>query len=493
MSNKYIKRMFSLILSIVIITVTSTAFEPSFAASFSDIDNHWAKSYIETSSTYNAVSGYPDGTFKPNNNIKRVEFIAIIVNSLGLDIRDSLQGEYWGEPFIGAALTNGLIVSNEYGDMTESTFNQNISREEMASIVVNAYTKSGGIVDALALNEASTRLKDFNTVSPQYYENSIASVALDFISGYPDETFAPKQSATRAQASVLSYKLLVKLGIITNPNLAENIVLSKNSLTQGDLLKITIYHASSASAISLNQDLYPAFRWYESGGLIQGYIPTNYNTKPGKYTLRFTNSETGNASTKDIEILPRNFKVQNLRVDPNIESSTRNDEAYAQYRKYFNPSRLVSSPVKYYTESFLLPTKGRLTTEFGERRSVNGSLTTYRHAGIDIAAPLNTDIVASNTGKVTLSMFLTLTGNSIVIDHGEGLFSVYFHLEQLLVNEGDVVNRGQKIGTVGSTGFSTGPHLHFTMSYYDFNIEPGFILYGESITKENYSSLMKSY
>jgi murein DD-endopeptidase MepM/ murein hydrolase activator NlpD len=147
--------------------------------------------------------------------------------------------------------------------------------------------------------------------------------------------------------------------------------------------------------------------------------------------------------------------------------------------------------VKYYTESFLLPTQGKLTTEFGEARYVNGSLTTYRHAGIDIAAPRNADVLATNTGKVMLAMPLIITGNSIVIDHGEGLFSVYFHLDKLFVKEGEMVTRGQLIGAVGSTGFSTGPHLHFTMSYYRFDIEPGFLLYGETITKGNYLNLMK--
>jgi murein DD-endopeptidase MepM/ murein hydrolase activator NlpD len=492
MSQKYRTQIFSLILIISVIAMSTLTVEvPSFAANFRDIENHWAKSYVETVSTYNAVSGYPDGTFKPNDNIKRIEFIAIIINSQGVDVRTQLRGEYWGQPFIEAALEGGLIISNEYGNMDESTFNMNISREEMASIVVNAFTKSGGIIDPLVLNLASSRLSDIDTASPRYYKNAIASVALDFISGYPDGTFAPKQYASRSQAAVLSYKLLVKLGIITDDKLPLNIVLSKNALIQGDLLKISIFHATSPSAISLVQDLYPNFQWYDHNSVIQGYIPTNYSTTPGKYSLIFTDSETGITLTRDIEIVTRDFRVQKLTVDPSVESSTRNDAAYAEFDKYFNPSREVSSPAKYYTEPFLLPTIGRLTTEFGETRSVNGALTTYRHSGIDIAAPRSADVRSTNTGKVTLAMPLILTGNSIVIDHGEGLFSVYFHLDKLNVSEGEIAERGQLIGTVGSTGFSTGPHLHFTMSYYEFNIEPGYMLFDRSITKDNYLELMK--
>jgi len=492
MSYKYRSQIFTLILAIAIIagSILSVG-APSFAANFRDIENHWAKSYVETVSTYNAVSGYPDGTFKPNDSIKRIEFIAIIVNSQGGAVRTPFQGEYWGQPFIEAAIEAGLIRSNEYGAMDDSTFNNNISREEMASIVVNAYTKSRKLPDPVVLNEASSRLSDMGAVSPGYYENAVASVALDFISGYTDGTFAPKHYASRAEAAVLSYKLLVKLGIITDPELPLNIVLSKTTLKQGDLLKISIYHAASGSELSLVQNLYPNFKWFDHNSVIQGYIPTNYSTAPGRYSLKFIDSETGIKISKDIEIVARDFRVQKLTVDPNIEESTRNDDAYAEYNKYFTPSRELSSPEKYYAKAFILPTRGRLTTEFGESRTVNGALTTYRHSGIDIAAPRGAEVLSANTGKVTLAMPLILTGNSIVIDHGEGLFSVYFHLDKLVVSEGQIVERGQLIGTVGSTGFSTGPHLHFTMSYYQFNIEPGFILYDRSITKDNYLELMK--
>lgn len=483
-----IRRVILILVIVVIFISTVTVATPSFATPYSDIENHWAKPYIEMISTYNAVSGYPDGTFKPNNTIKRIEFIAIIINSQGIEVRNLDADEYWGQPYIETALSSSLIQSNEFGNMDESSFEQNISREEMASIVVNAYLKSGGSIDPLLLNEANSKLSDFESIESGYYENAIASVALGFISGYPDGTFAPKQSASRAEAAIVSYKLLLKQNIITNATLPENIILSKNTLKQGDLLKITIYHASE---ISLDQELYPDFKWYNTGEVIEGYIPTNYSTAPGVYNLKFTNTETGSTSSRAIKVVARDFRVQNLTVSTSVESSTRTDDAYAEYYKYFNPSREISSPVKYYTESFLLPTSGRLTTEFGESRYVNGALTNYRHAGIDIAAPRNTEVLSTNTGKVMLAMPLVLTGNSIVVDHGEGLFSVYFHLDQLFVSEGEIVERGQLIGSVGSTGFSTGPHLHFTMSYYRFNIEPGYLLYGQSITKDNYLNLMK--
>lgn len=486
--NKVINLLLSFALILAIVTSLSI---PSYAISFSDLDNHWAKSYIERVSDYKAISGYPDGSFKPEDHVKRIEFISIILKSQGLSVRDRTPGEYWGQPYIEAAIKSGLIRSNEYGIANEVNFEKYISREEMSSIVVNAYTRSGGTVDPAKFDSARSSLVDFDSVNRSYYDNSVASVALDFISGYPDGTFAPKQNATRAQAAIVSYRLLLKQNIIKDADLPVNIVLSKTKLQQGDLLRLTAYHVDKANKISIVQNLFPDFVWYEDGDVLRGYIPTNYNSKPGVYSLRFNDEKTGNISTKYVEIFPRDFRVQYLKVDPNIESSTRTEEANAEYRKYFNPSRDFSSPVKYYSEPFMLPVAGRVTTEFGETRTVNGAPTSYRHAGIDIAASLNTKILAANRGKVTLAMPLILTGNSIVIDHGEGLFSVYFHLEKLHVSQGEMVEKGQLIGTVGSTGFSTGPHLHFTMSYYRTNIEPGFIIYGKSITKANYQELMK--
>lgn len=104
-------------------------------------------------------------------------------------------------------------------------------------------------------------------------------------------------------------------------------------------------------------------------------------------------------------------------------------------------------------------------------RYVNDALTSYRHSGTDYAVPKGTPVKAPNNGRVNLSMFLTLTGNTVVIDHGLGLFSVYFHMDSLNVEKGQMVVKGDSIGTVGSTGFSTGPHLHYTTSIGKVNFD----------------------
>lgn len=120
-----------------------------------------------------------------------------------------------------------------------------------------------------------------------------------------------------------------------------------------------------------------------------------------------------------------------------------------------------------------MPTTGRLTTDFAQIRYVNNEISSSRHSGIDLAAPSGTPVLAPNNGKVTLAApGLLSTGNTIVIDHGMGLFTSYYHLNSMNVNVGDIVSKADVIGTVGTTGFSTGPHLHYAVSIYNTYVNP---------------------
>jgi murein DD-endopeptidase MepM/ murein hydrolase activator NlpD len=124
---------------------------------------------------------------------------------------------------------------------------------------------------------------------------------------------------------------------------------------------------------------------------------------------------------------------------------------------------------KLWEGEFILPVKDDyvLTTDYGEIRYVNDRITSSRHSGLDLAAPTGTEIYACNSGNVVLSEYLILTGNTIIVDHGLGVFTSYYHLDTLSSQEGDFVSKGDFVGTMGSTGFSTGPHLHWSISIYN--------------------------
>lgn len=230
---------------------------------------------------------------------------------------------------------------------------------------------------------------------------------------------------------------------------------------------------------------------FDTGAGKTAMLAADYRTTAKTYPLEITSAESGETWSFKLKVKSRPFHIQQLVIDEGIATSTKNDAANEEFTKIFDPVRQTSFPQDLTEGDYILPTTGRLSTEYGETRYVNGSPTSYRHSGLDIAAPTGREVVATNTGNVVLAYPLTLTGNTIAIDHGQGIFSVYFHLNSMTVSTGDAVKKGDLIGTVGTTGFSTGPHLHFIISYYDKNLEPGYFLFGEPVTYNNYKNFLQ--
>lgn len=129
------------------------------------------------------------------------------------------------------------------------------------------------------------------------------------------------------------------------------------------------------------------------------------------------------------------------------------------------------SRIRPWKEGFLLPLKGRITTRFGTGRILNGK-PRGSHSGVDIAGRKGTPVMASNDGKVLLADDFYLSGKTVVVDHGWGVLTIYAHLDRFRVREGQDVERGQVLGTVGSTGRATGPHLHFGAFVRGIKVDP---------------------
>lgn len=132
-----------------------------------------------------------------------------------------------------------------------------------------------------------------------------------------------------------------------------------------------------------------------------------------------------------------------------------------------------SSNTNVSTTGFLwpVPSSGRITCGFGYRESPTAGASTY-HKGIDIGASSGSNIVAAKAGTVVTASYNVAAGNYIMISHGDGVYTVYMHCSKLLVSVGDTVSRGEVIALVGSTGFSTGPHLHFGVSINGSYVDP---------------------
>ena len=177
----------------------------------SDVNNHWAKSYITQLTSRKIISGYPDGTFLPDNNITRAEFTKIIVGAMGLTVqadanlkfadKDSIDA--WARPYVAAAVQAGIL--NGYDDNTFQASN-NISRAEMAVMVVNAMKKTPATNPQLSFADSSSVPTWAAGFIKTAYDNGI-------IKGKDANVFAPNDSATRAEAATMTVNMLNSLGI----------------------------------------------------------------------------------------------------------------------------------------------------------------------------------------------------------------------------------------------------------------------------------------
>src|SRR6202023_2399382 len=120
---------------------------------------------------------------------------------------------------------------------------------------------------------------------------------------------------------------------------------------------------------------------------------------------------------------------------------------------------------------FAAPADAAISDVYGSQRIFNGKAQ-RPHWGLDFRVPTGTPVAAMNSGTVLLARFLYFEGNCVVIDHGQGLLTLYFHLSELKVKEGDAVKRGEEIGLSGGTGRATGPHLHVAVRWQGTYLDP---------------------
>lgn len=268
------------------------------------------------------------------------------------------------------------------------------------------------------------------------------------------------EAYTIQQEALAAANMQVEVSMFHNESSAhstinEQLAIIPNKIHQGDAVLV---RSQSEQTITWNKKSYTLLPF----GL--GYyaiLPVPTNMKPGAYTIE----------GQSLTVLKRSFENQMLEVTEQQAAMRRNTERIAQDQKKIDIARGESEPTFLFKGPFLQPVEGRLSTPFGFTRYINGDLS-GRHNAIDLAAPEGTEIKATNAGRIVLAEDLYLTGNAIYIDHGMGLFSQYAHMSQLLVESGDMVEAGQVIGLVGTTGFSTGPHLHFTFWIHNVPANP---------------------
>src|ERR1035438_8631359 len=212
--------------------------------------------------------------------------------------------------------------------------------------------------------------------------------------------------------------------------------------------------------------------WFALAGVGQ-------ETKPGSYPLEL-HSEPSAAHPvsfeKQIPIALRRYPRVLLTVPGRYTAPSPEDQReIEQDKKIKDEAFKTQGPRREWQGSFDAPVKAQISDVFGVQRVFNGSVQST-HQGLDFRVPTGTPVAAVNRGRVILARPLFFEGNCIIIDHGQGLLTLYLHLSKFLVNEGDTVEKGQQIGVSGGTGRATGPHLHVAVRWQGVYLDPQTLL-----------------
>lgn len=244
------------------------------------------------------------------------------------------------------------------------------------------------------------------------------------------------------------------------------------TLHPGDVARVDVGGANRDEMITgsvLGQEL--SFHYDEGQQKWRALVGIDLDTKPGTYRLRIGRNTGTPSDTQMLRIVPKEFRVRRLRVpggfvDPPaeaLEQIARDSAALAEAYARVTPRQ--------WSGSFVLPVDGRPTSNFGTRSYYNGQKRSP-HAGVDFVGQPGTPVRAANHGRVVVAAPMYFTGNTIVVDYGDRLFSVFAHLSELHAKAGDTVEPATIVGLVGATGRVTGPHLHWSVRLNGARVDP---------------------
>ena len=245
---------------------------------------------------------------------------------------------------------------------------------------------------------------------------------------------------------------------------------------QGDVCLIRALGPASLKSIygEFQGERFP-MAFGEKNGTYEGLVGIDMNTRPGTYEIRVVATDEGSrvySSALSLKVGKVDFGIQKLSlpssmVDLDAKTLERVNKEARQLKALFQ----VFRDERLWRGAFILPVEGEPSGAFGLNRIINGQ---HRgpHTGVDLRAEEGTPVLACNSGVVVLFGELFFSGKSVILDHGWGLYSMYVHLSETRVKEGDRVSTGTLLGRVGSTGRSTGPHLHWGIRMNGARVDP---------------------
>jgi hypothetical protein len=243
------------------------------------------------------------------------------------------------------------------------------------------------------------------------------------------------------------------------------------------LFRLRTQHLKELAGVFLGQKI--EFRhstecdcWYALAGV-------SLETKPGVYPLKVSGQRTDDADVQlsfDVPVRAAHYPSSRVNIPPAfVEPPKEAEPLIAAADAAKKQAFATTDPDPLWSGEFLRPTETETSGVFGTSRIVNGKQTS-QHKGLDFRAGIGTPVHAANAGTVILARPLYFEGNCVMLDHGQGLVTIYMHLSEFKVKEGEKVAAGQLIALSGGTGRSTGPHLHFAVRWRGEYLNPATLL-----------------
>ncbi len=254
-----------------------------------------------------------------------------------------------------------------------------------------------------------------------------------------------------------------------------SIYVSSENPKQGDTVFIRVKSEASNIAGNFNSQKLVFYKKGNSDEWIS-FLGIDADQKPGDYKI-FVDTFSGEHLTKEIKVALADFSSAPAVAAPKInKNGITNQKAVDNIIKNDNPAikKILSNftPAPYFTLPFSFPLSTMEKGGFSFGKFIGFGKYRLQHLGVDLKAPEKTDIYAVADGKVVGTLDLSNYGKTVIINHGLDIFSMYLHLEEFKVSDGQMVHRGQLIGLSGDTGYVTAPHLHFSMRVGSARVDP---------------------
>ena len=264
---------------------------------------------------------------------------------------------------------------------------------------------------------------------------------------------------------LLPVSLAIVLTLSASSFAAEACHISPVNPLQGNVIRLTC--STDTASAHLGEKTVPLFK--QPSGDWLGLMPIPANHAPGPQEIVFSSPSQAQEQTVDLVVRDAHFATQNVNLVPNI-ANLHNTPEEVEILKGFRENL---TDIRYWQDRFIEPVPGCMVSPFGVKRYRNHKPTGEYHGGVDLRSAAGTPVRAAADGAVKFAQLITVLGNTVGLDHGQGVETIYMHMSKLAVEPGASVKQGDVIGYVGTTGRSSGPHLHWTLYVNQVQVNPG--------------------